>query len=51
MPIDRSDYERAAHVFNACRRKGIQGSNIDFLICAVAHRHAMPIFTLDRDFI
>jgi predicted nucleic acid-binding protein len=51
LPIDRSDYERAAHVFNACRRKGIQGSNIDFLICAVAHRHAMPIFTLDRDFI
>jgi len=51
LPIDRSDYERAARIFNACRRKGIQGSNTDFLICAVAHHHAMPIFTHDRDFI
>jgi len=25
-------------------------SNTDFLLCAVAHRHAMPIFTDDGDF-
>jgi predicted nucleic acid-binding protein len=34
-----------------CRKKGIQGSHIDFLICAVAELHEMSIFTLDKDFI
>jgi predicted nucleic acid-binding protein len=41
---------RAASFFNRCRRKGIQGSNTDFLICAAAHRHEVPIFTTDLDF-
>ncbi|MBR9980144.1 MAG: PIN domain-containing protein [Desulfatitalea sp.] len=50
LPIERSDYERAALFFTACRRRGIQGSNTDFLICAVAHRYSLPIFTQDRDF-
>ncbi|HWK12371.1 MAG TPA: PIN domain-containing protein [Vicinamibacterales bacterium] len=49
-PIERQDYERAAEYFNACRRRGIQGSNTDFLLCAVAQRQAMPIFTDDDDF-
>jgi predicted nucleic acid-binding protein len=48
--IERQDYERAAEYFNVCRGRGIQGSNTDFLLCAVAHRHAMPIFTDDGDF-
>jgi predicted nucleic acid-binding protein len=26
------------------------GSNTDFLICAVAVRHGLPIFTKDNDF-
>ena len=30
--------------------QGIQGSNTDFLICAVAVRHARAIFTTDKDF-
>ena len=48
--IDRQDYERAAEYVNVCRARGIQGSNTDFLLCAVARRHAMPIFTDDDDF-
>ncbi len=44
------DYEEAAAFFNRCRDKGIQGSNTDFLICAIAARNAFPIFTTDDDF-
>lgn len=32
------------------RSHGIQGSYTDFLICAVAEKHQMSIFTLDQDF-
>ncbi len=46
-----SDYESAAEYSNLCRRKGIQGSHIDFLICAVANRLNMKIYTNDKDFI
>jgi predicted nucleic acid-binding protein len=35
---------------NRCRARGIAGSAIDFLICAVAHRRKWQIFTVDRDF-
>jgi len=44
------DYERAADLFNLCRSKGIQGSNTDFLICAVAEQRGLSIFTTDDDF-
>lgn len=44
------DYEQAAHFFNVCRNRGVQGSHVDFLICAVAHRLGTPIFTADADF-
>lgn len=49
-PILDSDYELAAELCNRCRKKGIQGSHIDFLICAVARRLDVPIFTTDKDF-
>jgi predicted nucleic acid-binding protein len=49
-PIAQADYERAARHFNICRSKGIQGSNTDFLLCAVAERNRFPIFTADADF-
>jgi predicted nucleic acid-binding protein len=49
-PILDSDYELAAELNNKCRKKGIQGSHIDFLICAVAKRLDVPIFTTDKDF-
>lgn len=48
--IEDSDYELAAEFSNKCRKKGIQGSHIDFLICAVANRVDVPIFTTDKDF-
>ncbi|MBW2218188.1 MAG: PIN domain-containing protein [Deltaproteobacteria bacterium] len=50
MPILDSDYELAAELCNKCRKKGIQGSHIDFLICAVAKRLDIPILTTDDDF-
>lgn len=47
----QQDYELAASMFNTCRAKAIQGSNTDFLICAVAKRLGLMIFTTDRDFV
>jgi predicted nucleic acid-binding protein len=44
------DYEEAASYYNRCRSKGIQGSSTDYLICAIATRHDLAIFTDDRDF-
>ena len=49
-PILDSDYELAAEFSNKCRKKGVQGSHIDFLICAVANRIDVPIYTNDKDF-
>ena len=49
-PILDPDYELAAELSNNCRKKGIQGSHTDFLICAVAFRLDVPIFTADQDF-
>jgi predicted nucleic acid-binding protein len=50
LDMDSRDYETAAEYYNLCRGKGIQGSNTDFLICAVASRYQIPIFTSDNDF-
>lgn len=44
------DYEEAAAMFNTCRRRGVQGSNTDYLLCAVSRRTGFPIFTTDADF-
>jgi predicted nucleic acid-binding protein len=51
IPVASDDYVTAARFFNLCRRKGVQGSNTDFLICAVAIRHKLKIFTSDKDFV
>ena len=48
--IINEDYLSAARFSNLCRQKGVQGSHIDFLICAVANRLKMSIFTCDKDF-
>jgi len=50
IPIETEHYEMAARLFNHCRKKGIQGSAVDFLICAVGIKNKLPIFTLDKDF-
>lgn len=49
--ITTADYERAADCLNLCRAQGIQGSNTDFLICAVAERAKFPVLTTDNDFV
>jgi predicted nucleic acid-binding protein len=50
FPTETIDYELAAEYSNMCRRNGIQGSNTDFLICAIAVRNNFEIFTMDDDF-
>ncbi len=50
LNLEEQDYELAAEYFNTARKKGIQGSNTDFLICAISTRHNMPILTTDKDF-
>ncbi len=50
LQIVQADFEEAARVYNTCRKKGIQGSHVDFLICAVAIRHSAAVFTTDKDF-
>lgn len=50
LALDTADYERAAEFYTVCRRNGVQGSNIDFLICAVAAGRGLAIFTTDLDF-
>ncbi len=51
LPLGRSDYERAAGFYNTCRRRGVQGSPADLLICAVGAGTGMPVFTSDQDFV
>ena len=51
LAIETEDYELAAEYYNTAREKGIQGSNTDFLLCAISTRHRMPILTTDNDFI
>lgn len=51
LPLDSHDYERAAEFFNTCRKKGVQGSHGDFIICAAAERYNLLILTTDRDFL
>lgn len=50
LRLHSDDYEQAAQFFNQCRAKGVQGSNTDFLICAVAARRGNSVFSTDRDF-
>lgn len=50
LEIGMNDYEEAASLHNRCRSKGIQGSFTDFLICTVAIRDNLEIFTADKDF-
>ena len=50
LPLTTADYELAADYFNICRSNGIQRSNTDFLICAVANRLNLSVLTTDADF-
>ena len=48
--ISIEDHEAAAKASNTCRAKGIVATVVDMLICAVAHRRGMSVFTTDPDF-
>ncbi len=50
LPLSTADYEDAASFYNLCRSRGIQGSNADFLLCAIGHRRGLGILTTDGDF-
>ncbi len=50
LTIETIDYVTAARFFNLCRSNGVQGSNTDFLICAVASRRKLAVYTTDKDF-
>lgn len=51
LVLGTEDYVMAATFFNLCRAKGVQGSNTDFLICAVAVRRQLFIYAADQDFL
>jgi predicted nucleic acid-binding protein len=50
LALDEDDDERAAEFYNRCRSRGVHGAATDFLICAVAARHELRVFTTDEDF-
>ncbi len=50
VSVRELDYERAAEFSNSCRRAGLQGSHVDFLICSVAAGSGCAIFSNDKDF-
>jgi len=49
-PVSTEDYVEAARFFNRCRARGLAGTPVDLLICAVAHRFGWTIFSTDEDF-
>ena len=48
--LNSNHFVKAAEFSNTCLKKGIQGSNTDYLICAVAYMENLQIFTVDKDF-
>ncbi len=50
IPLASTHFAKAAEFSNICMKKGIQGSNTDFLICSVACLENLQVFTTDLDF-
>ena len=50
MPLKEEYFVIAAEFSNICRAKGIQGTNVDFLLCSVAVVEKMLIWSEDKDF-
>jgi predicted nucleic acid-binding protein len=48
--VQSADHDLAAKYFNICLSNGIQGSQTDYLICAIANKYNLEIFTEDKDF-
>ena len=51
VEVAPDDYDRAAAFFNTCRAHGVVGTPTDMLLCAVASRLGIRLFTTDRDFL
>lgn len=49
-PITTDHYEAAAQFYNMCKARGVTGTFIDLLICAVAVAEDFGVFTSDKDF-
>lgn len=50
VPTGAAEHEQAASYFNACRARGVTPTSVDMLICALAARHDLSVFTTDTDF-
>lgn len=50
IEIRIDDHDQAARFYNTLRAGGVAGSAVDVLICAVASRVGIPIFTTDDHF-
>lgn len=50
IPLSSEHFVKAAEFSNICRKKGVQGSTTDFLICAISNLQKLQIFTDDKDF-
>jgi predicted nucleic acid-binding protein len=50
LALDEQDDETAASYYNRLRQRGLQSTGTDLLICAVAVRRDLKIFTTDTDF-
>lgn len=46
-PLDTSDYEEAARLYNLCRNKGAECGPVDILICAAAARRGWNVLAND----
>jgi predicted nucleic acid-binding protein len=50
VALTMDDFEQAARCSNQCRSRGVSGSGVDFLICAVTITRGWQILTTDMDF-
>lgn len=50
LPTTLADHDDAASFFNRLMKAGIAATHIDLLVCAVAVRHRVSVFTTDADF-
>lgn len=50
VPIQTSDFERAAAMSNHCSASGVANTDVDMMICSVAAASNCTIFSTDRDF-
>lgn len=50
LEIELDDYDLAASFSNVLQSKGVAATAVDSLVCAMAYRWQMSIFTTDIDF-